>query len=74
MVQGFYQEAGRAGRDGLVSQCVLMYDVYDIQKFKVFMRKKSKQQKKLMIDDLEQVRKPRKLSGEWRVSRVLQPL
>lgn len=58
----------------MVSQCVLMYDARDMQKFRTFMQRKSKQQKKRMTEDLEQVCNLRMLSGEWQVSRVFQPL
>ncbi len=56
--QGFYQEAGRAGRDGGAARCVLMYDPRDIRRFHTFMRKKTKAQKKRMLEDLERVPPP----------------
>ena len=41
-VQGYYQEAGRAGRDGRPSECVLLYSRRDIPRLARMQRSKPK--------------------------------
>ncbi len=41
-MQGYYQEAGRAGRDGRPSECVLLYSRKDIPRLARMQRMKSK--------------------------------
>ena len=45
-IEGFYQEAGRAGRDGLPSHSLLYYSSEDVGKFKYLIRMQSNKGKK----------------------------
>jgi ATP-dependent DNA helicase RecQ len=44
-MEGFYQETGRAGRDGKPSQCVLFYSSEDVRTIKYFIRKSFEENK-----------------------------
>ena len=56
-IEGYYQETGRAGRDGLHSEAILFYSVGDVIKLKKFAEVEGNEaQTKIMLQKLEKMR------------------
>lgn len=46
-LENYYQETGRAGRDGLEGKCIALYNYNDIQKLEKFMRDKTNSEREM---------------------------
>ncbi len=55
-IEGYYQETGRAGRDGLHSEAILFYSAADVMKLKSFARVEGNEaQTKIMLQKLDKM-------------------
>ncbi len=51
-IEGYYQETGRAGRDGLPADCVLLFNAGDVMKQKRFIEEKSEDEQMIAREQL----------------------
>jgi ATP-dependent DNA helicase RecQ len=54
-VEGYYQETGRAGRDGLPSECLLLFSAGDIAKYSHFINDKPEQEQMVTREQLRRI-------------------